>query len=148
MSGIRTRGTCARTAATTMTPAFLRKAWLLAITASYAFRFLSRTTTNRHGCLFPALGARRAASRIFPSCSSGTGSDLYFLMLLRAVMASKTSIARIPLECTSLLRAYSSLKPFGLNNATLTPNLFEPKPHSCIGLARALNGRPQSLLST
>src|SRR5512139_1041181 len=34
----------------------------------------SRITRKRHGCTFPPLGARTAASRIFQISSSGTGS--------------------------------------------------------------------------
>ena len=41
-------------------------------TASLTFR--SRTTKNRHRCIFPPLGAQTPASRIFRISSFGTGS--------------------------------------------------------------------------
>ena len=40
-----------------------------------ARRSASRTTTNSHGCLFSALGARTAASRIARASSSSTGAS-------------------------------------------------------------------------
>jgi hypothetical protein len=50
----------------------------------------SLTTMKRHGCASSPVGAHRAASKHFNINSSGTGSGLYFLMLLLSLITFNT----------------------------------------------------------